>query len=258
MGKVKIATPYSTLMENPVVRERLLSLSDLVELRGIGQAVKISGAALYHCELSVVAPWTEASRDMLRRMAGEAELLAVSFHAASRYRLNNLRDGMFHGYEEPMTHEEMLDHAVQNIYKARQYFGQDVMFLVENNNDLGGDAYATVTDPAFLQELMATCDMELLLDTAHAQISATNRCQAEGDYLAGFDLRSVIQVHLSRPARKPDGKAVDAHDALQDEDWQAFGQLALPRLRWVSVEFYRDANVLCEQLARLRTELARI
>jgi hypothetical protein len=92
---------------------------------------------------------------------------------------------------------------------------------------------------------------------AHSRISARNRGQAARDYELALGAAGCRQVHLSRPGLAG-GRAFDAHDPLADEDWEDFsaGLGRLQRLRWATIEYYRDADTLCDQLDRLRRVLA--
>ncbi|MGE4504850.1 MAG: DUF692 family multinuclear iron-containing protein [Desulfovibrionaceae bacterium] len=246
-----IATPHSHLFTDEALRADILARSDAVEIRSASQAGQSGLPEIYHCELSIVAPWTEGERAMLAGLAG-AGLGLVSFHSGSRYVENRLEGGAFVGVGEPMGREQMLAHARENAAIARQALGR-VRLLVENNNDLGTDAYETVTDPDFLAEALDAADADLLLDVAHARISAVNRGQDERAYLGALPLGRVRQVHLSRHA-VAEGRAKDAHDPLEEEDWQWVSELlyrGMP-LEYVTVEYYKDGPTLLRQLERLR------
>jgi len=254
---IQIATPYSTLFEDEAAKKTILSLSDAVELRGPGQAETVSGPFLFHCEMSLVSAWSEEERAGLSAMAENTTFEAVSFHVLSRYARNQIQDGAFHGKGKPHTEAEMLENAARNAHFARSVF-QDALLLVENNNDLGTDAYEKVTDPEFLLKIMEANGLYLLLDIAHAKISSQNRHISLDDYLEGLDLEKTIQVHLSRHGEK-DGRAFDAHEALRDEDWEFFEDRLsqMPALKYATVEYYKDAAVLADQLGKLRSILDR-
>lgn len=232
-------------------------------MRHARHGAEASGVALFHCELSLVAPW---SADEAAEIGAAATAVAgaggrldvVSFHLASGYVRNRVEGGAFVGEGEAMTRDTMLAHAARNAGIAREQC-PDAKLLVENNNHLGTDAYDVVTDPEFISELAAHAGVGLLLDVAHARISARNTGVDERSYLAELPLGSVRQVHLSKHGSDA-ARAWDAHEPLEEEDWRYFRELLplLPDLRYVTIEYYRDAEALLAQLARLRSILREI
>jgi uncharacterized protein (UPF0276 family) len=250
---ILIATPYSGLFADEKVMESLLGCSDIVELRKPEQMGKIPGEALFHCEINLAAKWGKNEMDTLAGIAGRGNVAALSFHLPSCYAKNTIRDNRFIGIDPPWSKEEMLCHGAENIRAVRRLFGDGVDIMVENNNDLLTDAYRVVTDPQFIAELVLQNSIFLLLDIAHARISAHNRKRDERRYFEELPLAKTRQVHLSRFTVK-DGMAIDAHAALEEEDWLFFSQWSarLPLLRYVTVEYYRDPVLLRRQLSRLR------
>jgi uncharacterized protein (UPF0276 family) len=209
---------------------------------------------LFHSDLNLVSRWGTFEREQLREIAGYPELRLVSFHVASRYKHNTIRGGAFHGVGEPYTVREMEDQTHENVILAREVFGPDLPILVENNNDLGTDAYWTVTDSDFLARLVQVNGLHLLWDTAHSRITALNRKIDHAGYMAKLPMERCLQVHLSG-YRTERGVARDAHEIVKEEDWAFFGEQLgnLPHLRFVTIEYYEDGTLLKEQLKRLRS-----
>lgn len=254
MSNVLVATPFSHLFEDPAVRERFLRLSDIVELRRPEQAGIINDKAIYHCEASLIAKWSEAEREELKVMSRAAPLSAVSTHLNSRFQHNEIVGNRFEGVGEPYTEAELRENAARNSDFLRECFGPETSILVENNNDLGTDAYALITEAEFIRSLMEKNELELLLDVAHAKITAHNKGLDLTGYLQGLDVGvHCVQVHLSRHGVNAE-RAYDVHDPLQEEDWFFFQDLRpkLPRLLYATVEYYRDVKILEEQLLQLR------
>lgn len=257
---VRVATPFSDLFDDPEQARRITEASDLLEIRHPLQAAEVQGPALYHCELSLVAPWEDTGREELasvdRGLARTgARLEGISFHLPSRYSDNVLRDGAFEGKGEPMDAPSMLANAARNADLARRSF-PGVSLMVENNNHLGTDAYEVVTDASFIAELTAVTDAGILLDVAHARITAANTGVGEEEYLSALPLERVWQVHLSKHGYSG-GSATDAHDMLGEEDWDYFAALStvIINLRFATIEYYRDAPGLLAQIDRLRYAL---
>lgn len=258
---MRIATPFSHLFQQADQARRITDASDLLEIRHPPQTADVRGPALYHCELSLVAPWDGAAREELAVVASGlsrsgAWLEGISCHLASRYRVNVVHAAAFAGQGEPMDAQAMLSTAVHNADFVRRSF-PNVPLMVENNNHLGTDAYDVVTDAAFIAKLAAAADVGILLDVAHARITAANTGVSEEAYLSALPLERAWQIHLSRHGRCA-GLATDTHDMLEDDDWEYFTALSarILNLRFATVEFYRDAPRLLTQIERLRSALA--
>jgi uncharacterized protein (UPF0276 family) len=251
---IEIATPYSDLLAEPTLRASIFELSDVIEARDSGQLSGLPLPFLFHSDLNLVSRWGAFERELLKEIARHRGLRLISFHAASRYQHNRIRDGAFHGIGEPYTPREMEDRAHENVMTTREMFGPDLPILVENNNDLGTDAYRTVTDSEFLARLVRENGLHFLWDTAHSRITAVNRKIDHAGYMAKLPMECCFQVHLSG-YRMERGVACDAHELLEEEDWAFFGEQLgnLPRLRFVTIEYYKDGTQLREQLGRLRS-----
>lgn len=127
-----------------------------------------------------------------------------------------------------------------------------VPVLLENLDLQPGGAYEHVCDPGFLRELLQATDTLLLLDLAHAQVSASRMGLPIGSYLDALPLERVRQVHLSGP-RERGGVLWDAHETLRDVDLRLLQEVLARTEPWaVTLEYGRDAGALEAQLALLR------
>lgn len=255
MKVIDVATPFSDLFSDPADRRAILAATDVVEIRHPHQVGMLDSRMIFHCDLSLVVPWGADDLETLGQVAESSTLEAVSFHVLSRYMRNELVDGMFHGIDQPMNEETMFKNANNNVSSVREILHENVSIMLENNNHLGPDAYDVVTDPCFLKELVEQHHIGLLLDVAHARITAHNTGCSLEEYLTGLPFGRCEQVHLSRHGVTAGGRAVDAHEALEAEDWALFESLiaaSLPRVRYATLEYYKDCNGLLQQLERLR------
>jgi uncharacterized protein (UPF0276 family) len=134
-----------------------------------------------------------------------------------------------------------------------------VPLLAENTPPWKRDRPAYVVDPAFITRVIEGADCRLLLDLAHARVSAHMRGQPARDYIAQLPLDRLIEIHVSGPRPSPvDGRLVDAHEPLQEED-DALLAWVLERVRpqAVTLEYTRDRAQLEAQLLHLRELLGR-
>ncbi len=256
---IQIATPYSDLLATRSLRKSIVELSDVIEARSPVQLGQLPLPFIFHSDLNLVSRWTAFERKRLKEIARFRELGLISFHVASRYERNVIRGGAFHGVGEPYTEGEMEAHAHENVTTAREVFGPELPVLIENNNDLGTDAYRKVTDSDFIAQLVVKNGLQFLWDTAHSKITAVNRKIDHGVYMAKLPTACCLQVHLSG-FRIEKGNVVDAHEPLKEEDWGFFSEQLgrLPHLRFVTLEYYKDGPLLKEQLRRLRSVLSRV
>lgn len=130
-----------------------------------------------------------------------------------------------------------------------------VPVLLENLDLQGGGAYEHVCEPAFLRELLQATGAWMLLDLAHAQVSASRLGMPAEAYLDALPLERVRALHLSGP-RPRDGVLWDAHETLRDRDLALLdGVLARTEPWAVTLEYGRDAAALVRQLDALRRRL---
>ena len=129
-----------------------------------------------------------------------------------------------------------------------------------------------VSDPGFITRALEASGAGLLLDLAHARVSAHHRATAELEYLHALPLDRVREIHTSGPRLERDGLR-DRHVAMTDTDY-AFLEHALtvtPNLRTITLEYggipdaghtrdggeirlsRNDPGLLLEQLGRLDT-----
>ncbi len=258
---IKILTPVSHLFTQVSdTLQRIYDLSDGLELRDHSPAFKSQSLLIYHCELSLIAPWTEAEKlGMTKIIDDNKEISFVSFHLLSCFTKPVTNEaGMFYQGESRMTEEEMIDNARNNLaYLKSALPNRPLSLAIENNNYFPFPTYDIVTDPEFINKLLATFELELLLDIAHAIISAGNKKLAFADYLGKFDLTRVRQIHLSKHSIKGD-LYVDSHLELVASDWDLFEEIKkdCPNLEFVTIEYYKDINILLSTSLILRNILS--
>jgi len=130
-----------------------------------------------------------------------------------------------------------------------------VPLILENLDYCPGGAYEHICEPTFIAAVLNATDAGLLLDVAHARVSATRLGLAIETYLGQMPLDRVRQLHISGP-RSRDGVLFDAHAALLDEDY-ALLEWVLLRTKplALTLEYNREEAELRAELARLRVLL---
>lgn len=150
---------------------------------------------------------------------------------------------------------ELLAAMVENVRALASRVS--VPLLLENLDAQPTGAYDHVCEPAFLRELIEATDAYLLLDLAHAQVTASRMERTIEDYLAALPLDRVRQLHVSGP-RWRNGVLDDAHEPLRDIDLQLLDEVLSGTTPWaVTLEYGREEARLLEQLDELRGLLTR-
>lgn len=151
-----------------------------------------------------------------------------------------------------------------------------VPLLLENIPLFPNLAHMFICEPDFVATVLHETGRDLLLDLAHARVSADVLGLDVHDYLARLPLERTVELHVSgpRPLRElePERQAVvcnnaasvthmvafspdnlvDAHEPMQEADY-ALLEWTLQRTqpKAISLEYYRLPEELCTQLERL-------
>jgi uncharacterized protein (UPF0276 family) len=154
----------------------------------------------------------------------------------------------------PLSRDEARANIVRN---ARQLAAAiPVPLLLENIPRFFNRAHDHVTEPDFVAQVIAETGCDLLLDLAHAQVSAAALGHTVSDYLARLPLARTVEIHVSGP-RPLDGVLTDCHEPLQEEDYRLLAwvlERTQPRL--ITLEYAKDKAALAEQIGRLRQMIA--
>lgn len=154
----------------------------------------------------------------------------------------------------PLPRDELLANICRNVRGLAAAI--PVPLILENLDYCPGGAYEHICDPQFIAAVLEQTGAGLLLDLAHAQVSAARLGLPIADYLARLPLDRVVQIHVSGP-RERDGALADEHDTLRTEDYRLLAAvLKRARPAAVTLEYRRDAAELKAQLERLRAMLA--
>ena len=131
-----------------------------------------------------------------------------------------------------------------------------VPLILENLDYCPGGAYEHICEAEFIAAVIEETGAGLLLDLAHAQVSAARLGVPIGGYLARLPLDRVRQIHVSGP-REIDGMLTDVHETLREQDYALLREvLRRARPAAVTLEYSRDAAALIEQAGWLREILA--
>jgi hypothetical protein len=143
---------------------------------------------------------------------------------------------------------------VTNIKLLGDLFGKPM--TLENLPAVGRSALNSacdyVCDPGFIGDVLEAADCGLLLDLAHARITAAHRGVETITYLERLPLDRVAELHVSGP-REVDGVLCDVHGEPQLADFELLDWvLGRCRPKLVTVECAVERPRIAEQLERVR------
>jgi uncharacterized protein (UPF0276 family) len=149
-----------------------------------------------------------------------------------------------------LRRDELLANICRNVCGLA--LAIPVPLILENLDYCPGGAYEHICEPAFIAAVLNETRAGLLLDLAHARVSAARLGLPIEDYLGQLPLDRVRQLHISGP-RLRDGVLFDAHEALLEEDY-ALLEWVLRRTRplALTLEYNREEAELRAELTRLR------
>lgn len=150
----------------------------------------------------------------------------------------------------PLGREVLLGRIVENVREFRRHL--KVPLLLENLDFNATGAYDHICEPSFITRVLENADVDLLLDLAHARVSADRLGMRAEDYLSRLPLSRVRQIHVSGP-RRLGNTLSDSHETLQTEDYQLLARVLEVARPWaLTLEYSREAAALVTQLQDLR------
>lgn len=152
------------------------------------------------------------------------------------------------------TREVCLENILRNGKRLKAWLG--IPLLLENYNYHPTNAYEYVCEPETFTALIDALDCEVLLDLAHAQISAFNL--GWGDpraYLTALPLERVREIHINHPYNDDNRQMLDRHLPLQASDLDLLGWVMerTPHLQVITLESESpDESTLAQEIELLR------
>lgn len=259
---LKIATPLSDLFENENHAREIMLYSDCLEGRDAMLENNLPGQEVFHCDFQPIHDFNSGEIKYLEKISTlKSELRLISFHIASSCRDPELVDGKFICGGKLNSRQDLLNAAGRNFKIIKDIFSRGVTIAIENNNYLFTEAYEHVTDPDFLEELVRENDIYLLLDIAHAKITAINKKIDLHAYVNALPLDRMIQLHLSVPGQLEEEGVYDAHDCPGKKEFAELREYLhkYPSVQYVTVEYYKNKNILVsclKKLGRIARELS--
>lgn len=247
----KIATPISSLFDNPHHAEQIMEKSDCLECRDRSIYATFPRQELFHCEIQPIHNLGKSDFSYLEKILGlKPDLKLITFHAASSCDQPYVEGNMFQTAGVQYSRKEMLQNARKNFSKIKAILGGQVKIAIENNNYYPTEAYFCITDAGFIREIVYENDIYFLFDIAHARVTAHNRKLDYEDYTSGLPLERMVQIHISRYAINENNIGYDAHNLPDEREWKELTRIISDNrsVHYLTVEYYKDKDKLIRSL----------
>jgi uncharacterized protein (UPF0276 family) len=164
-------------------------------------------------------------------------------------------DGCMQARTPPLGRAELLATIGANVRALAAAL--PVPVILENLDYNPTGAYEHICTPDFIAATIDATGAGMLLDLAHARVSAAALGLTIGEYLAQLPLDRVRQLHVSSPRPRDDGTLADVHEVLLEDDYRLIAELVVRcRPAVLTLEYSRDEAELLSQVGRLRALLA--
>jgi len=166
-------------------------------------------------------PFHEDLMQEARAMLDVAKSLWFSTGIGASAEPQGHRDGPYReaNDEDLQPREHVVENIIQHGRRLREWL--DVPLLLENFNYHATNAYEYIWEPELFSHLLDEIECGMLLDLAHARISAHNMKEwgDTGDYLEALPLYKVREIHFTRPGRQGN-QMVDLHEPVEADDFE--------------------------------------
>ncbi len=252
---VNIATPISHQFLKKNLAKEIYNLSDCFEARERTSHIRIKKTHLYHIDIDLTAVWNKSIKIYLSSIIEpQKELRLVTFQITRCCQAEKLVNGKFKLIGKKFTKKQMLKNSQENLRWFKNEFGKKIKIGIENNNYYKTPAYDIITEGKFISDIVKKNKIYLLLDIAHAMVTAKNRNIDLKKYLSELPLSNLIQIHICGPLLKTN-TGYDKHRPPQQYVYDAIKPIIKKyknKVKYLTLEYYRNEKILIKELKRLK------
>ncbi len=153
--------------------------------------------------------------------------------------------------------ERCLANIVRNGQRLKEWVG--VPLLLENFNYHPTNAYEYICEPDTFSQLIDAIGCDVLLDLAHAQISAFNMgWKNSREYLEQLPLGKVCEIHINQPYNDGGQQMLDRHLPIQarDLDLLRWTLERAPKVEVINLESHQPSEAALMEEVRLVRQVA--
>jgi len=261
-AKVKIAIPVSHLFQKPTLPIiEILNLADVLEIKDPRESLflPLEKEKVFHwnfglCENEFIEKFTLVG---LYLQKNNIKLFSCDLGPSSV-----LRKGTY-PLSAILKPDDIYKQSELSLNYIRKFYHGPI--ALENYNYFPTGLYEHVCNPFFITEFLDKFDLGLILDLAHASISAFNLKVDFKDYLLNFPLRRLKEIHVSRPLI-PKLNAIlaeDSHNNPLTREWLWLENVLLSAINLnqrplVAIEYYKNSEKLLKSVKILKIGLERL
>ena len=153
------------------------------------------------------------------------------------------------------TRDVALANIRRNGKRLKEWLGATPLIL-ENFNYHPTNAYEYICEPDTFSQLIDEIGCDMLLDLAHAQISAFNMgWQNPRDYLAKLPLDKVVEIHINHPYNDNGKQMLDRHGSIGESDLDLLSWVLVraPKVQVINLESEKPSEeALFEEVSLVR------
>jgi hypothetical protein len=240
-----LVLPLSTLYYDHLAfaQERLLPFADELEVRNFNYGdIPLGYGLRYHADFGLIG-------EAFERFAADRDFWSsLQEHGVCVYSLDfgpaACRNLSVFPVCTGLSRPQILDLSLRRMETVRANFSGEV--LLENLPYYRTGLFEHVCEPEFLTFALEKLDAGLLIDLAHAEVSACNLGLSFIDYLDALPLERVGQIHISKVFIN-EFITVDAHECPNDREFGIVMEV-LQRIPnkdvGVTIEYYQDPMLL--------------
>jgi len=251
----QIATPISHQFENETFGREISAVSDCLEVRERSLDSNWENQYLFHIDIDLTHKWDNELRNYLKNAFDKKpNLKLITMQATRCCQGEKLIDGIFQIDGKVFSSEEMLSFSIENTNWLRTVLPKKVLIGLENNNYYPTSAYNIVADGDFITQVVNKNKLFLLLDIAHAMVTAHNKNISYEEYIESLPLDKLIQVHICQPELVDGEIARDTHNEPNDEMFSEVVRLInkYSTIKYLTIEYYKDKDILIASIQKLR------
>ena len=251
----QIATPISHLFENKTFGNAIAEVSDCLEVRERSLNSNWENQHLFHIDIDLTHKWDDnLKKYLINAFRKKHDLKLITLQAYRCCHGEKIIDDMFQLDGKIYSRKGMLNNSIENTKWLRDIDGNETSIGLENNNYYPTPAYDIVTGGDFITKVLMKNNLFLLLDIAHAMVTAHNKKISYGQYIATLPLDKLIQLHICQPELPKGGIAHDTHNEPNDDMFKEVIRLLnkYQSINYLTIEFYRDKDILIGSIKKLR------
>lgn len=261
---LKIATPVSHLFEDKLQAQKIIKHSDCLELRQRTVHLDFEKEYLFHVDKDLTLVWDRKFKKFfLKILKKKNKIKLITFQSTRCCSGEKIINGRFQLDGNVYTKKKLIINAKKNIQWLRKNLKKKIKIGLENNNYYPEPAYNIITDGEFISEIVFGNRIFLLLDIAHAFITAYNKKISLEKYLDSLPLSKTIQLHItnSRIINFSKNKiAVDTHDLPSKNNFQLVNKILKknPSIEYLTIEYYKNSKKLISSIKKLKNSIKKI